>query len=109
MMAQQHDYSVGMRDGTYMVLRDGLATTGRFSTMQQARDEIDRLCAIDDERQQVFGERMADLLIRNLASSAAEVPEFDDWQTAWDWFYAQPQDVKDRIYKAAERLKAAGR
>ncbi|TDF60131.1 hypothetical protein [Cupriavidus sp. L7L] len=105
-MTQQWEYSVGMRDGNYIVLRDGLATTGRFSTMRKARDEIDRLCAIDAERQRVFGERMADLLTLNLAYSAAEVREFDDWETAWGWFHDQPQDVKDRIYNAAQRLKA---
>jgi hypothetical protein len=35
------------------------------------------------------------------------VPEFDDWETAWAWFYEQPQDVQERIDRAAQQLKAA--
>lgn len=89
-----------------MVLRDGVATSGRFTTTQQARGEIDRLCAIDEDSQRAFGERMADLLTRNLAYSAAGVREFDDWATAWGWYYEQPQDVQRRIGSAAQQLKA---
>lgn len=105
-MRSDHEYTVGMRDGRYAVLRDGVATAGRFTSIQQARAEMDRLCAIDEDRQRAFGERMADLVTRNLAYTVDGVPEFDDWETAWAWFYEQPQDVQERIDSAAQRLKA---
>lgn len=102
-----HQYTVGMRDGRYVVLRDGVMTSGRFASIQQARAEMDRLCAIDEDRRRAFGERMADLVTRNLAYTVDGVPEFDDWETAWAWFYEQPQDVRERIDRAAQELKAA--
>ncbi|MEM5461363.1 hypothetical protein VSR69_42330 [Paraburkholderia phytofirmans] len=105
-MMFDHEYTVGMREGRYTVLRDGVAVLGRFTSIQQARAEIDRLCAIDEARQRAFGERMSDLIIRNLAYTVDGVPDFDDWETAWAWFYEQPQDVQKRIYSAAEQLKA---
>lgn len=100
-----HEYAIGMREGRYAVLRDGVAVPGRFTSIQQARAEIDRLCAIDEGRQRAFGERMTDLVIRNLAYTAAGVQDFDDWETAWAWFHEQPQDVRERICSAAEQLK----
>ncbi|CAN7771539.1 hypothetical protein [Caballeronia sp. LjRoot31] len=45
-------------------------------------------------------------MTRNLAYSAAGVREFDDWATAWGWYYEQPQDVQRRIGSAAQQLKA---
>lgn len=100
-----HEYTVGMRDGRYAVLRDGVATSGRFGLIQQARAEIDRLFAIDEERERAFGERMTDVVTRNLAYGADGVPDFDDWGTAWAWFHEQPQDVQQRICMAAEEIK----
>ena len=106
-MMPDHEYTVGMRDGRYAVFRDGVATSGRFALIQQARAEIDRLFAIDEERQRAFGERMTDVVTRNLAYGADGVADFDDWETAWGWFHEQPQDVQERIDRAAQQLKAA--
>ncbi|UEP38283.1 hypothetical protein LL998_20195 [Burkholderia ambifaria] len=106
-MMADHQYTIGMRDGRYVVLRDGVMTSGRFTLIQEARVEMDRLGVIDDDRRRAFGERMADLVMRNLAYTVDGVPEFDDWETAWAWFYEQPQDVRERIDRAAQELKAA--
>lgn len=33
-MMADHEYTIGMRDGRYVVLRDGVTTSGRFASIQ---------------------------------------------------------------------------